>query len=511
MNIEDIKIQSLLKKIIYNDFLTEDDKILFQSHRDDIQIFKESQVFKNLQFQIIDKCIQNNDVLTWGRIFFPSKFPSRFCYELHQYFVDIMYSPYTVTMAPRGASKTTIMCFLIPTYIGLNNGEKYNHIVNIQCTSDRGESRNREIRVEFEENQLLREYYCEYKGMGELVSKYWTGAQFQLTNGVVYTGLSAEGNIKGTSYRNIRPKFLVIDDLYREEDISFPTARKRRTDWFDSAVIPAMSAKEDEPCIHIIGTAIAQDDLYHKKKDAASFKFRKFQTIKNYETKEVLWPERFPFEDIMNIKIGQNMSTITFNREYQNEITSDEESCIKEYWIKWYDEIDMSKENFISRVLCVDPSIGKGNDSDYTGLAVISKTHNIELDMDRYYVEYVDQKRLSMQQRIDTINDLAEQFKVDMILVEAVSGFNDFLEQLTKNTTFYVRKVNGKNKYQTLQMKSGFFENGKVFVKNTIDAKLKRELIDQLTLNFPPHDDMRDAVLMGLNEQFGKIGCIRII
>src|SRR4030042_5270841 len=58
----------------------------------------------------------NKDVLRWGQLLFPEKFPLAFCGELHGYFVDIMTEEFTNTEAPRDHAKTTIKCFLIPLF-----------------------------------------------------------------------------------------------------------------------------------------------------------------------------------------------------------------------------------------------------------------------------------------------------------------------------------------------------------------------------------------------------------
>ena len=47
---------------------------------------------------------------------------------------------------------------------------------------------------------------------------------------------------------------------------------------------------------------------------------------------------------------------------------------------------------------------------------------------------------------------------------------------------------------------SGKFENGKVFISMLIKEDLRTELVEQLTLNKPNHDDISDAVINLLEE-----------
>ena len=53
-----------------------------------------------------------------------------------------------------------------------------------------------------------------------------------------------------------------------------------------------------------------------------------------------------------------------------------------------------------------------------------------------------------------------------------------------------------KHKITNLENKSHWFENGKVFINRNMEPKLKALLIEQLTNNYPAHDDVRDAVLL---------------
>jgi phage terminase large subunit-like protein len=47
---------------------------------------------------------------------------------------------------------------------------------------------------------------------------------------------------------------------------------------------------------------------------------------------------------------------------------------------------------------------------------------------------------------------------------------------------------------------SAKFENGKVYISMLIPESIRGELVDQITTNNPPHDDMRDALLLAIEE-----------
>ena len=51
-----------------------------------------------------------------------------------------------------------------------------------------------------------------------------------------------------------------------------------------------------------------------------------------------------------------------------------------------------------------------------------------------------------------------------------------------------------------LSAKSGHFEFGRVHISKRIPKPMRDKLKDQLTINNPPHDDVRDSVLLTLED-----------
>lgn len=458
---------------------------------------------QEIKLKLIEKYVEDGDVLKWGKLLFPYKFKGDFCYTLHQYLVDIMYDEMTVVLAPRGSGKTILGCFLIPIYLALNHPDKYRHFLSIQSTYKKAVGINTNIRDEIANNDLLKAYY------GNLVSKHWTKDQFELTTGVVFTSIGCEGSLRGLNYKNYRPDYVVIDDLYDENDYRSKEARERKQVWYFSSLVPALSSfGEVEPCIKLQGTIVASDDLYHKLKDTSNHKFKKFQSIIDWAGKKVLWEDMKTFEDLMVLK--ETMPAVLFYREYQNDLFSDEESIINLDWIKYYDEINYQEEEVVCKMLGVDPSVGESKKSDYTGLAIVYRTvFKNNPSRSNYYVLKMEQHRMSMKDRIDYIIDLHKEHMFDFIFVEDVAAFRDFAVELMNigNLPVMTTSELGRGnlgKRITLENKSIYFQRGWVFfhesmMRNPSDKALLEE---QLTINEPPHEDMRDALFLTLTDMF---------
>ena len=198
---------------------------------------------------------KKKDILAWGKAVMPEKFNLPFCKKMHEYFVKIRHEPFTDTEAPRDHSKTTIKCNLIPLFQALEEPEKFDYYLNVQSTEKKGLSVNVALKLEIEQNEVIKEIYGDQVGEDK-----WTDLLFVLKNGVVFQALGAGQSIRGTNYRNRRPNYIIIDDLYEEEDINNADSTIKKNDWFWGTLYPAMA--ENRPSsLHLQGTAINREDL----------------------------------------------------------------------------------------------------------------------------------------------------------------------------------------------------------------------------------------------------------
>ncbi len=466
---------------------------------------------ERIRKQLVQIYAKEKDILNWGRYCFPDKFTLPFCHELHDYFIQIRAEDFTNTEAPRGHAKTLIKCFLIPLYQALEEPTVFLHYLNVQATEEKALAVNRTIRGEIEENRVLRDLYGDQRG------ERWTDQQFVLANGTVFTSISAGQSIRGINYRSKRPDYLVVDDLYNEEDIYNPESTEKKNAWFWSSLYPAR-AKARRSSVHVQGTAINTYDIMNRLKADDTVKSRTFQSIKDEKAKIVLWPELNTYESLMVDK--GRMGSHIFYREMQNERRDEETQIIKSSWLdNW--EYDPAEEKYdinyqiVFVVIGCDPSIGEDSQSDFTGAALVLKTAHTDGDGNDFLIHGLWNEHLSLEKRVKLLQDISESqlardpaHPVQSVRIEAIAGFKDFAKEVVRKTNLPVRFVpeEGKplrDKIATLEIKSHFFENGKVRLNKNIDPKLKDLLRYQLTTNHPKHDDIRDAVLMCLDDDSG--------
>ena len=457
------------------------------------------EINKQARIELARRAVEKGDVLLWGQALFPEVFTVPFCKDLHEYFVSIRGMQYASTEAPRGHAKTTIACFLIPLYQALNEPESFKHYLNIQATEPKSLDINRAIKAEIEENEFIRAMY------GNQVGPRWTDQQFVLRNGVVFTAKSAGQSLRGIKYRSLRPDYILVDDLYDEDEVNNLEQTKKINSWFWGTLYPARS-KVRKSAIHVLGTAANKLDILESLKSKKRWESRTFRAIIDHEKNKVLWRELNSYADLLAEL--EDMPVSIFNREYQNERRDDSESIIKEAWIKYYEPSDLrfdERHILVATEIGVDPSVGAKPGSDATGAVRVLLTRHSDAPegVFNFYVEEAKNERLSLNKRVDMVRKMADDSSspVRRAHVEGISGFQDFVSELKRLTNIPVNLIaKVKDKLTNLENKSGYFENGRVFISKRIDPKLREMLVEQLTTNYPTHDDLRDALLLVLPE-----------
>lgn len=441
-------------------------------------------------------------ILDWGKILFPDKFNLPFCLEMHGYFCEMRDESATSDEAPRGHAKTTIKCFLIPIFQALNEPEKYRHYLNVQSTEDKALAINTSLKAEFEDNKLLIAVY------GNLMDKgKWTDGQFVLSTGVIFTAAGAGQSIRGMNYRQIRPDYIMVDDLYDEDDIQNAESTKKKNRWFWGTLYPAR-AKGKKCCVKIQGTAINECDLMFLLKKSSRFVCRTFRAVVDWDAKVVLWKELNTFESLQADR--EDMGSLIFFREYQNDRIDDSTSFIKRSWLlNWEynpDDLRFSRDTVLKAVILGnDPSIGKNVENDFAAYAVVLKWRPAGGTRNNLYIDYVTQGKYSLDERIKKLQSIAKAYtgllRITQVRIESISGFQDYTGEVKRTTNLPVREITSvKDKISILVSKSRYFEYGQVKLNKNIPQNMKDLLIHQLCTNHPEHDDLRDALLLCLDE-----------
>ena len=129
-----------------------------------------------------------------------------------------------VVAAPRGHAKSTSLTFKGSIHAIVYEYKHYPIIIS--DSSEQAEGFLDNIRVEFEENEALREDF------GNLVGKVWRSNVLITSTNIKVEAIGSGKKIRGRKHRNWRPDLLVLDDIENDENVRTPEQRKKLESWF---------------------------------------------------------------------------------------------------------------------------------------------------------------------------------------------------------------------------------------------------------------------------------------
>ena len=195
----------------------------------------------------------------------------------------------------------------------------------------------------------------------------------------------------------------------------------------------------------------------------------------------------------------------------QNEVRDDATAIIKMGWIQRCKSLPIEKqaaedlqrrellpeipEHIVKVVGAIDPAEKTKEHNDFTGKSV----HLVSNLGNRYFV-YLGNDKLTTDQNKKDVMAIHERYKLSICYFETNQAYSLFKEIQRVSDVPLKEMVTSKDKLQRLTSVSPQFENGKVYFHESIPEALFNEAVDQLTTNAPPHDDLRDAIVLGIEE-----------
>ncbi len=304
-----------------------------------------------------------------------------------------------VAAAPRGHAKSTTLTFK-GTMHAIVYGYKHYPII-ISDSSEQAEGFLDNIRVEFEENEFLKEDF------GDLTGKVWRSNVLITSTNIKVEAIGSGKKIRGRKHRNWRPDLIVLDDIENDENVRTPEQRSKLENWFLKAV---SKAGDDYTDIVYIGTLLHYDSLLAKTLKNPGYKAIKYKAVISFskaddlwkkwediytdlsndnheedarayfeanrdamlEGTQVLWEEKLSYYDLMVMRVTEGEAS--FNSEEQNEPINPEDCIFNKEWFEFYNEaeIDFNSRDYMFFGF-VDPSLGKTKHSDFSAIITMAK------------------------------------------------------------------------------------------------------------------------------------------
>lgn len=411
----------------------------------------------------------------------------------------------SVVVAFRGSGKSTIMTMSYPVWAILGKQQKKFVLIASQ-TQYQARVHLTNIKRELESNDLLK------NDMGPFVEQReeWGSTSLYIPKyNARITAISTEQSVRGIRHGRYRPDLIIADDVEDIASVKTREGRNKTFDWYTSEIIPAGDIGTKRIAI---GNLLHEDSLLMRFKDRINSKeidglYYECPIMRGHKS---MWPGKYP--DIASLtKLRRSVANkIAWEREYMLNIIPGEDQIIDKRWLRFYDALPEKTEanEYVGSFVSVDLAISQKDTADMTALVIIH-VFGHETENRKYYIDknFIN-KRMSHLQTLDHILSIYSSLPVfeerkPRALIESVAYQSAVVEQLIEKGVEAIGVKIHNDKHARLQLASPLFEQEKVFFpKNKAVAPMIQQLVG---FGVEKHDDLADAVSMGLNYIQSKV------
>jgi predicted phage terminase large subunit-like protein len=387
---------------------------------------------------------------------------------------------------PRGHAKTETTTINYASWLVGNYRDI--HINIVTKTASLAEEILTALITRFESDERYRTIFGNLKPQNP---KKWTSQELIVARGEI----SKNPTLKATGLMGPitggRSDLIICDDIIDEENIRTSLQLEKVNTWFNKVLIPTLYPWGG---IIVIGTRWSYADIYAGLLSKWPHDIK--QAIQQDGT--ALWPEYWSLQKLEQRR--NEIGTIFFNCQYQNDPTSMQGDLLKSEWLHPWEQ---QPEPRALKYAGVDPALGEG---DLQGIATMSYDSTNK----QAYLEDVWAERTSFPAFLQKIQQLHALHRYSKIYIES----NAFQKVLT-----YVNELRGlpivptvtaHDKQQRFISMSSHFESKRVLINPFLNRNTEFWLE---WVQFPrgQHDDALDAVeivtrnVIGTPESWAKI------
>jgi predicted phage terminase large subunit-like protein len=391
--------------------------------------------------------------------------------------------------APRKHAKSECAAINYPS--GLIGNYPEINILIVSKTGDLAEATVAAIKNRIENDQRYINVFGDLKPRNP---QKWADSEFFVKRKTIskfptLRGCGMMGSLTGGGY-----DLIIADDIIDEENINTQLQLEKSSRWFFKVLLTTLFSGGG--CF-AIGTRWHYADLYSEL--LAKWQHRVYKAIDNYENVEkgevpkVLWPQVWPYPRLMQ-KLD-DIGTIYFNCQYQNDPTSMKGDLLKAEWLHPWEQLPSPN---LPVYAGVDPSLGE---SDYFGVASFAFDRNLRqgylLDV---WAEHMPFPTILKEK----LPQLCQTYRYQKIFMETNFWQKLLLGMPELSGLPIVPVQTVKNKEQRFIPMSAHFQSKRVLV-NPLLLNQKSEFYRQW-IQFPKaaHDDALDCVELVVSNTVGS-------
>jgi predicted phage terminase large subunit-like protein len=386
-------------------------------------------------------------------------------------------------LAPRGHGKSTIVESYIIWKILIDPNIR---ILITTVNQNKAEEMMAFIRHHLEFNEKILDLF------GEQKSPLWSRNKLRVKNrggGVIHKEPTLQ--VLGVTSSQISSHYdiIILDDVCDRNNISTAHRRRQLKQWYDTEILEML-----EPLgkIFNIQTRWHEDDMHNYLSNKTSYVSKRYQAIVDEKNEIALWPERFTYDDLINLRDDQ-IGSVAFSMQYQNEIRQTEDSPIKSEWVEdalnSWDPFKIPTDG--KRFIGVDLA-SKSSEGDYFSCIVVSKDAQ-----GNYYVLDCIRDKVSMATQLDIIQSLNIKHNPLLIGIESNATQRIITDDWLDNTNLPILQLKSSwinDKWSRVQKLAVLLETHRMFIDPKLDI-----LVDEM-ISFPRgmNDDTLDSLCFAI-------------
>lgn len=400
--------------------------------------------------------------------------------DFHEGWIDLFEkNRFVCLLAPRAHGKSTIVEGYIIWKILMNPKIR---ILIVTVNQNKAEEMMSFIRQHLANNEKIINIF------GKQKSPLWSNSKLRVKNrggGRVHKEPTLQ--VLGVTSSQISSHYdmILLDDVCDRKNVRTASRRKKLKNWYETELLEML---EPNGQLINIGTLWNADDLHNYLMEKNAFAVEKYQAIINDEEEEVLWPGRYSYNELQNLR-DEHIGKTAFDLQYQNKITQTEDSPIDKEWVekamfRW-DKSTIPQN--CKRYIGVDIA-SRSSKGDYFCASVVAKD-----DDNNYYVVESIRDKISMSKQLEIIKSLFKKWSPRKIGVESNAAQRIIADEWEESTNLPFEQLKSSwinDKWSRTQKLSVLLETNRLTINPNLDF-LAEELI-----NFPrgKHDDALDSV-----------------
>lgn len=380
---------------------------------------------------------------------------------------------------PRGHGKSTRWTFAFPLWLALTGRTRFVVITAADKTSAVAQMSS--IKQELEMNdQIIQDF-------GDQVGSEWKADNILLKNGVRIRAFGKGSSMRGVKNRESRPDYVIVDDVFKDQEAESQSARDKVDAWFRKTILPI---GQPGTFFVMVNTITHNDDLISRTlKDIADGRRPGWIGIRlaaEIGEGRPLWPQRYSWKFLKDMETS--IGSVAYAQEYMSRALSDEDRLFRKEWIRVVPDAEVPRA--LARYEGIDPATGAHDLSAVVDIGFSKEEGRIYVLSSHGRKESTETFKQRLIQRYIA-------YRYRRAGMEAVAFQNVYRQEIVRDAakrglSLPLKAMNpGRgSKVQRDMMLSPLIENGTIVFCQGND-----DLIDQL-LEFPTgrYDDLVDAL-----------------